>query len=163
MSRDLADLTPDTRSAVTRLLSFAKSRGLVPRIDYTRRTCAEQAAIYEQGRSTPGSIVTNAQGCGSYHVLGRAIDINIGSERCKDYEELGRFWESIGGVWGGRFALDDCVHFEWPHPTLGLRELCPPGISCEAAVRLQPPAFSPLFAAGLGLVVGATIVGIVTR
>jgi hypothetical protein len=156
MSAELGELTSDTRAMVRKLLAYATRLGLTVRIDSTRRTCAEQAALYEQGRTTPGAIVTNARGCGSYHVLGRAVDIYVGSWNCADYEALGKYWESLGGTWGGRFALRDCVHFEWPHGTLTLNELCPPGLSCEAAVALQPPSLLPSTVVLLGAAVGAS-------
>jgi len=28
------------------------------------------------------------------------------------HKPLGKYWESIGGIWGGRF--DDGNHYEWP-------------------------------------------------
>lgn len=153
MSTSLSDLTPDTQEAVQRLLNHARSSGLTVRIDSTLRTCNEQAALYAQGRTAPGSVVTQVKGCGSYHVLGRAVDLFIGSTDCAAYQELGEFWEAIGGRWGGRFSFRDCVHFEWPHPILGLDVLCPSGVSCEEAVRLQPgvPASSTLALAGAAL------------
>lgn len=154
MSRELNELTDDTNEAVARLLSRAKDLGLTVRIDSTRRTCGEQAAEFAKGRTVEGSVVTQVSGCRSYHVLGRAVDIFVGTWDCADYEELGKFWESIGGRWGGRFSFRDCVHFEWPHPLLPLEALCPPGVSCESAVAGQPPAFAPGTLALLGAAVG---------
>lgn len=167
MSRDIADLTPDTQDAVDQLLSYARSKGLNPTIIYTRRSCAEQNALYAQGRSTSGSIVTGAQGCRSWHVLGRAVDISVGSDRCEDYVDLGRFWESIGGTWGGNFSnLKDCVHFELRHPTQSLTALCPdpsPG-HCEVSAGQDHGGFmsattlmifGAAFGAALALAVGA--------
>lgn len=157
MSTALTDLTDDTQAAVARLLAHAKDKGLTVRIDSTRRTCAEQAAEYAKGRTAPGNIVTNVTGCGSYHVLGRAVDIFIGSWNCPDYEELGEYWESIGGRWGGRFSFQDCVHFEWPHPLFGLDVLCPQGVSCEDAIKNEPPVVSPTIVAALGAALGAAL------
>lgn len=157
MSKSLADLTPDTQEAVARLLDEASRRGLTVRVDSTRRTCAEQAAEYAKGRTEPGSIVTQVKGCGSYHVLGRAVDIFVGSWDCADYEALGVFWESIGGRWGGRFSFKDCVHFEWPHPTLDITGLCPSGVSCEDAVANQPPAMSMRTVGLLGAATGGAL------
>jgi hypothetical protein len=163
MSRDLSELTWDTRVAVARLFSFAASKGLTVRLDSAKRSCDEQRALFAQGREGGGNVVTNAQGCGSYHVLGRAVDIYVGSWNCKDYEELGKYWESIGGRWGGRFALMDCVHFEWPHPFFDLKTLCPQGLSCEAAIALQPPALSGTVLMVLGAVVGGSLALVLRR
>ena len=29
------------------------------------------------------------------------------------YKKLGKYWESIGGIWGGRFKRKDVYHFEF--------------------------------------------------
>lgn len=39
------------------------------------RTWAEQDALYAQGRTTPGTIVTNARGGHSHHNFGLAVDV----------------------------------------------------------------------------------------
>jgi hypothetical protein len=31
------------------------------------------------------------------------------------YEKVGKFWENIGGTWGGRFAKSDPNHFSLEH------------------------------------------------
>lgn len=164
MSSSLADLTPDTQDAVARLLDYAKSKGLTVRIDSTMRTCDEQAAEYAKGRTAPGDIVTQVSGCTSYHVLRRAVDIYIGSWVCDDYAELGAFWKSIGGRWGGDFSFKDCVHFEWPHPLYTTAQLCPSGANCADAVASQPPVtpsstyalIGAMFGAALGVALVAT-------
>ena len=45
------------------------------RFAYTLRTFAEQDALYAQGRTKAGAIVTKAKGGQSYHNFGLAIDI----------------------------------------------------------------------------------------
>lgn len=66
----------------------------------------------------------------SKHKRRLAIDLNLfrGGEyltRTSDYLQLGEYWESIGGIWGGRFGDDpatpeiegwDGNHFEWLDP-----------------------------------------------
>lgn len=54
----------------------------------------------------------------SLHCKRLAIDFNLFKDGVylsdtEDYIELGVFWESIGGVWGGRFRKKDGNHFEW--------------------------------------------------
>lgn len=44
----------------------------------------------------------------SFHKLRLAIDLNLFKDgvflqSTKDHEELGKYWESLGGTWGGRF------------------------------------------------------------
>ena len=163
MSTSLSDLTPDTQAAVSKLLAHAEGEGLTVRIDATRRTCDEQAALYAEGRTAPGSIVTDVSGCRSYHVLGRAVDIYIGSWTCSDYQELGEFWESLGGRWGGRFSFKDCVHFEWPHPSLTTDDLCPATVTCDEAIAAEPGVPSTMLAL-LGALTGAALaVAVVAR
>lgn len=53
----------------------------------------------------------------SLHKLRLAIDLNLFRdgrylERTEDHRPLGEWWESIGGVWGGRF--DDGNHYQAP-------------------------------------------------
>ena len=54
------------------------------RFAYTLRTFAEQDALYAQGRSKPGKIVTNAKGGQSYHNYGLAIDIVLLTDKDKN-------------------------------------------------------------------------------
>jgi len=54
----------------------------------------------------------------SCHKLRLAIDLNLWKQgtyltRTEDYTELGTWWESIGGSWGGRFQ--DGNHFSLEH------------------------------------------------
>jgi len=48
-----------------------------------------------------------------------AIDINLFKDgvyldQTEDHRSLGEWWESIGGIWGGRFKIPDGNHYEWP-------------------------------------------------
>ena len=47
-----------------------------------------------------------------------AIDINlfwdgVYLDKTEHHEPLGLYWESIGGIWGGRFKKKDGNHYEW--------------------------------------------------
>ena len=53
----------------------------------------------------------------SYHKLRLAIDLNLFKdgvylEGTEQHRPLGEWWESVGGIWGGRF--DDGNHYQWP-------------------------------------------------
>lgn len=55
----------------------------------------------------------------SRHKQRLAIDLNLfkGGKyltETEDHRVLGEWWESIGGIWGGRF--DDGNHYEWELP-----------------------------------------------
>lgn len=54
----------------------------------------------------------------SLHKQRLAVDFNLFKDgeyltRTEDYTELGEYWESIGGAWGGRF--NDGNHFSIEH------------------------------------------------
>ena len=41
------------------------------------------------------------------------IKVNVNNNEIADYEEAGRIWESLGGIWGGRWKKSpDNPHFE---------------------------------------------------
>ena len=53
----------------------------------------------------------------SLHNSRLAIDLNLFRDgvylqETEDHARLGAWWESQGGIWGGRF--DDGNHYEWP-------------------------------------------------
>ena len=64
----------------------------------------------------------------SKHRRRLAIDLNLFLDgvyltRTEDHQKLGEFWESLGGIWGGRWNDDpatpeidgrDGNHYEWP-------------------------------------------------
>ncbi len=138
-SRSLEDLTPDTEIAARRLIQEAEDNGLSLLVVSTLRSCSEQDDIYAQGRTKPGPVVSNAPGCRSWHVFGRAIDILIRNAdgtlqtRGDDprYEVLGHIGVELGFIWGGKWG--DPGHFEY-HPGLRIEDMCPDPADCEMAV-----------------------------
>ncbi len=53
----------------------------------------------------------------SRHRIRLAIDLNLFRDgvyltETEDHQQLGEWWESVGGIWGGRFQ--DGNHYEWP-------------------------------------------------
>jgi len=121
--RNLATLHPEIQKRVATFISAAKNmasqRDLDVRIISALRTFAEQDAIYAQGRTLPGRIVTNARAGYSNHNFGLAFDIGIfkGKEYIDDhafYDELGSLGESLGLEWGGRWKkLVDKPHYQF--------------------------------------------------
>ena len=118
-----------------------------------RRTCAEQDRIYAQGRETGGEIVTYASGCRSWHVLGRAADVDpvnsAGQMQPESaYRTAGQIWTAMGGKWGGDFpGFPDIGHFEW-HPGLTIEQVCPSPAYCaaiSASIRTEAPIAGALF------------------
>ena len=74
MSRSLDDLRPAFRELAQGWLADCHSVGLDILVTCTLRTQAEQQALYAQGRTAPGHIVTNAQAGQSAHNYGLALD-----------------------------------------------------------------------------------------
>lgn len=66
-SRSLSDLHPHTRAKAEAFLDLCATAGLDVLIYCTFRSRAEQAALYAQGRTAPGKIVTNARPGESRH------------------------------------------------------------------------------------------------
>ena len=64
------------------------------RFAYTLRTFAEQDALYAQGRTKPGKIVTNAKGSQSYHCYGLAVDIVLLKDKDKNGSFESASWET---------------------------------------------------------------------
>jgi peptidoglycan L-alanyl-D-glutamate endopeptidase CwlK len=90
------------------------------------RTPQEQNYLYQQGRTRPGKVITNCDGYikKSAHENWLAIDLAIVKngkvvwDPIPEYFDLGEYWESLGGTWGGRFSAasgvsGDIYHFEY--------------------------------------------------
>lgn len=116
------------------LVKLSHARGINILITQGLRTVAEQNALYAQGRTAPGAIVTNARGGQSIHNYGLAFDfavyskdgtkiewstsIDTSSDGYKDYLQVGAIGKSLGLKWGGDFnSIVDYPHFEY---TFGL-------------------------------------------
>ncbi len=164
----LDDLIPEVRPHFEELFAQAADMGLSTWIGPrgAGRTCAQQNAL------SPAA--TGASGCQSWHVLGRAVDLQIRPWSYKDYRALGEWWESIGGFWGGRWLqfgeMGDSAHFHWPEEGFppGVPPGCPSGAgeaACEeyrdrylteAAAYRRPLGVWTAIAAGV-VVAGAVV------
>lgn len=81
---------------------------------------AEQDAIWAQGRSAPGRIVTYAQGNQSWHTYGLACDccpVSLLTVAGWDtnspvWDDYGRKAKALGLFWGGNFSHADRPHVQ---------------------------------------------------
>ena len=98
-THSIDDIVPDARRAFEDLLLAAEQMGLKPSVgkNGAGRTCATQQMLKAQGPGTTGAGM-----CKSFHVIGRALDIDISPCTCAHYAKLGHLWEDGGGAWGGR-------------------------------------------------------------
>lgn len=94
----LSTVIPELRRRVLHLDNLLVNGSMEVHLRVTRAfaTFAEQAALYAQGRTTPGQIVTNAQPMDSMHIYGLAVD------GCPDLPGLPNWqpdWDSLDLRW----------------------------------------------------------------
>lgn len=97
------------------------------RFTFTLRTFDEQNALYAQGRTKPGPIVTKAVGGLSLHNYGMAIDIalildgkeaswdektDFDGDHKSDWQEIVTIFKQHGWEWGGDWKFVDMPHFQ---------------------------------------------------
>jgi peptidoglycan L-alanyl-D-glutamate endopeptidase CwlK len=122
--RNIATLHPRAQEKAREFMQLTiplmKRYGLDVRIISGLRTFAEQDALYAQGRTAKGRIVTNARAGYSNHNFGIAFDVGLFESKTylgesPKYKELGQAGKSLGLVWGGDFkSIKDEPHFEIP-------------------------------------------------
>ncbi|MBQ7625261.1 MAG: S-layer homology domain-containing protein [Clostridia bacterium] len=121
--RGTEHLIPEARCAARAFADECRRRGLPVLITDTLRTKEEQNALYAQGRSTPGQIVTSCRYPHSLHNWGCAFDFckNVVGHEYDDpdfFQKCGQLAEDMGLVWGGKFKNPDRPHIQ-------LREYAP--------------------------------------
>jgi peptidoglycan L-alanyl-D-glutamate endopeptidase CwlK len=126
---NLHGLHPKVKSATEQLITKTQEKGITIRITEGFRSSEQQDRLYEQGRSKPGTIVTNAKGGQSYHNYGLAIDFAIYDEKkhrlswdinrdgnnngVADWQEVVQEAKKLGFAWGGDWKrFKDYPHLE---------------------------------------------------
>lgn len=136
----IAKMDPEFRAAVLNLLALYRDRnGLQPVIHEGYRSMERQAQLYAQGRTAPGSIVTNAKAGQSIHNYGMAADIywrdpktgkivSFDDPRALEAAKaLGQLANNKGLLWGGSpgFGIYDAPHIQanvsWQQAKAGVR------------------------------------------
>lgn len=129
--RDINQLHPRLIDKVYELIDLCAKNGITIKIGECLRTKAEQDSLYAQGRTKPGSIVTNCKGStySSMHQWGVAFDFYLYMDVDRDgkvtddafnnstglFDKVGKLGQSIGLEWGGSWkSIKDRPHFQLP-------------------------------------------------
>ena len=122
-SRNLEDLHPRVAALARRLIEQCAAQGIDLLITCTWRDHASQDALYAQGRTRPGRVVTCARGGQSWHNWRIAFDVVplrggklVWGTQGADGElwcRVGEIGEAIGLEWGGRWKFIDMPHFQY--------------------------------------------------
>jgi len=128
-SRLLEDLHPALERGARELMRRMALAGFTHvGISSTYRNNVHQEYLFAQGRTRPGSIITNARAGQSIHNYRLAFDIfqNIRGQEWNNprfFETAGRIWQEMGGEWGGSWtSFPDRVHMQYT-AGLSLRDL----------------------------------------
>jgi peptidoglycan LD-endopeptidase CwlK len=114
----IATLLPEVRPIARSLVHKAAQNGITIKVISGLRSYAEQDALYAQGRTKPGLIVTKARGGYSNHNFGIGFDIGVfeGSKYLGDsvkYQAVGALGMDLGLEWGGSWkSFVDQSHFQ---------------------------------------------------
>lgn len=116
--KSIATLQPEVRPMARALVQRARASGITIKVINGLRSYAEQDALYAQGRSAPGPVVTNARAGYSNHNFGIAFDIGVfeGSRYLSDspkYKAVGVLGVDLGLEWGGNWrTIVDQPHYQ---------------------------------------------------
>lgn len=119
-SRDIDLLRKDVAANCRTFLRRCAAEGLPVTVTQTVRDDEYQAALYAQGRTKPGRIVTNAR-TPSFHsaAAGLAFDIckGVRGQEYSDaafFDRCGAIGRAMGFSWGGDWnGFPDRPHFQW--------------------------------------------------
>ena len=115
MIRNISALTPLAQTACNMFMAECKRQGLNVLITETYRSQERQNALYKQGRTKDGQVVTWTRK--SRHTSRMAWDIckNVKGQEYSDksfFKECGKIAKKLGITWGGTWATPDTPHFE---------------------------------------------------
>jgi len=144
----IATLLPQVQPMARALVQKAAAAGITIRVLSGLRSFAEQDALYAQGRTAPGPIVTKARGGYSNHNFGIAFDVGVfeGNRYLADspkYKAVGVLGMDLGLEWGGSWkTIVDQPHFQLrPAWAMDLSER-----DMLAEMRSRQAAGGPVFA-----------------
>jgi len=120
-SRSLEDLIPQAKERVEKFIALCKENDIDLLVTSTYRDNESQTALYEQGRTTPGKIVTNAKCGDSWHNWRCAVDVVPLVNGKPDWDGSHPIWNKVGELgeqagleWAGRWqTFKELAHFQY--------------------------------------------------
>lgn len=118
----ILQLDDSIRQMARNLIQAAYNDGINLRVTNGYRSNAEQERLYNQGRTTPGPIVTKAKAGSSWHNHRLAFDVGVVDADGKItwpndvplWDRIGKIGKSVGLNWGGDFVgFTDRPHFDY--------------------------------------------------
>jgi peptidoglycan L-alanyl-D-glutamate endopeptidase CwlK len=104
--RNIADLHPLLQPKCQAHIDACKAAGIDLILTCTYRSSLDQNALYAQGRTAPGVIITNAKGGQSMHQYRLAYD-------CVPVVNGKALWDSSSPIWGKVGELGKAQGLEW--------------------------------------------------
>jgi len=120
-SRNINDLLPHIKVRVEKFIELCDEEGIDLLITSTYRDNESQEALYEQGRTRPGKIVTNAKPGESWHNYRCAVDVVPLVNGKPNWDGSDPIWQTIGELgeqagleWAGRWrTFKELAHFQY--------------------------------------------------
>jgi peptidoglycan L-alanyl-D-glutamate endopeptidase CwlK len=124
----LASVHPELARRVREMAEKVRLNGPVIRVTCGLRTWAQQDVLFDQGRTLPGKVVTNAAGGRSAHNFGYAVDIAVEDEAFPmfkpDWNSMDIQWKQVLGMALGCGLAEGAQWRSFPDmPHLYLNEL----------------------------------------
>lgn len=111
---------PTLALKIVTLSVMLADENIIFRVTQGLRTWSDQDALYQQGRTTPGKIVTNAPAGLSWHNFGLAVDL-VPLDPLPDWDISHPIWRRLiaAGESLGLYSGDEFTHFkDEPHMQL---------------------------------------------
>jgi peptidoglycan L-alanyl-D-glutamate endopeptidase CwlK len=119
-SRNLDDLAPPAKQRAEAFIAAAKAKGIDLLVTSTYRDNESQNALYAQGRTAPGAIVTRAKAGQSWHNWRCALDVVplVNGKAIWDdqavWKQVGEIGKSCGLEWAGDWkTFKEFPHFQY--------------------------------------------------
>lgn len=116
-SRDIELLADPVKLRVKLFLAECTRQGIDLIVTSTYRDYESQDALYAQGRTTPGNIVTNAKAGDSFHNYRCAVDV-VPLVKGKPV------WDTSDPIWNQVASIGKSVGLDWAGEWKSFKETC---------------------------------------